>query len=569
MISDPNSPKKLSANEGIKERSNFLRGTILESLSDESTGSISADDAQLTKFHGTYMQDDRDKRASLIKEKKEKAYSFMIRVRVPGGVCTPAQWLGIDELADKFGESSLKLTTRQAFQLYGILKKNLKQTMKEINDTLLDTLAACGDVNRNVMSPANPFESKLHQQALDVAQQIHDHLTPKTSSYAEIWLDGEKKGAVGEEEEEPIYGKTYLPRKFKIAVALPPRNDVDVFSNCLGFVGIPEGDKVIGYNVLVGGGLGMTHGKTATYPRLADVIGFCSPEQVVQVAEEIVKIQRDHGDRSDRRHARMKYTVEDKGPDWILEELNRRLGWSLEKARDFEFDSTTDRYGWTQDADGKWAYGLFVEGGRLRASGNNQGRLALRKIAEEVPCQLRLTANQNVIIARVDQANKQRVEDILRDFGVTLPDQLSGIRLNSIACTALPTCSLALAESERYLPKLVDELETIIDGLGLRDQSIAIRSTGCPNGCGRPYLGEIGLVGKAPGKYNLYLGAGLDGTRLNKLYRPAISHEEIVQELTLVLEDFASNRETDERFGDFCIRQGYVQATLEGSDFHD
>ena len=569
MISDPNSPKKLSANEGIKERSNFLRGTILESLSDESTGSISADDAQLTKFHGTYMQDDRDLRASLIKEKKEKAFSFMIRVRVPGGVCTPAQWLGIDELADKFGESSLKLTTRQAFQLYGILKKNLKQTMKEINDTLLDTLAACGDVNRNVMSPANPFESQLHQQALDVAQQIHDHLTPKTSAYAEIWLDGEKKSAIGEEEEEPIYGKTYLPRKFKIAVALPPRNDVDVFSNCLGFVGIPEGDKVIGYNVLVGGGLGMTHGKTATYPRLADVIGFCSPEQVVQVAEEIVKIQRDHGDRSDRRHARMKYTVEDKGPDWILEELNRRLGWSLEKARDFEFDSTTDRYGWTQDADGKWAYGLFVEGGRLRASGKNQGRLALRQIAEEVPCQFRLTANQNVIIARIDQGDKERVEGILRSHGVILPDQLSGIRLNSIACTALPTCSLALAESERYLPKLVDELETIIDGLGLRDQSIAIRSTGCPNGCGRPYLGEIGLVGKAPGKYNLYLGAGLDGTRLNKLYRPAISHEEIVQELTPVLQDFASNRETDERFGDFCIRKGYVQATHEGSDFHD
>ena len=569
MISDPNSPKKLSANEGIKERSNFLRGTILESLSDESTGSISADDAQLTKFHGTYMQDDRDLRASLIKEKKEKAFSFMIRVRVPGGVCTPAQWLGIDELADKFGESSLKLTTRQAFQLYGILKKNLKQTMKEINDTLLDTLAACGDVNRNVMSPANPFESQLHQQALDVAQKIHDHLTPRTSAYAEIWLDGEKKSAVGEEEEEPIYGKTYLPRKFKIAVALPPRNDVDVFSNCLGFVGIPEGNKVIGYNVLVGGGLGMTHGKTATYPRLADVIGFCSPEQVVQVAEEIVKIQRDHGDRSDRRHARMKYTVEDKGPDWILEELNRRLGWSLEKARDFEFDSTTDRYGWTQDADGKWAYGLFVEGGRLRASGKNQGRLALRQIAEEVPCQFRLTANQNVIIARIDQEDKERVEGILRSHGVVLPDQLSGIRLNSIACTALPTCSLALAESERYLPKLIDELETIIDGLGLRDQSIAIRSTGCPNGCGRPYLGEIGLVGKAPGKYNLYLGAGLDGTRLNKLYRPAISHEEIVQELTPVLQDFASNREMDERFGDFCIRKGYVQATHEGSDFHD
>ena len=569
MISDPNTPKKLSANEGLKERSNFLRGTILESLADESTGSIPAEDAQLTKFHGTYMQDDRDKRAGLIKEKKEKAFSFMIRVRVPGGVCTPNQWLGIDSLADKFGESTLKLTTRQAFQLYGVLKKNLKQTMKEINDTLLDTLAACGDVNRNVMSPANPFESQLHQQALDIAQKIHDHLTPRTSSYAEIWLDGEKTGTIGGVEEEPIYGKTYLPRKFKIAVALPPRNDVDVFSNCLGFVGIPEGDRVVGYNVLVGGGLGMTHGKLATFPRLADVIGFCEPDQVVHVAEEIVKIQRDYGDRTDRRHARMKYTVEDRGAQWILEELNRRLGWDLAEARKFSFDSTTDRYGWTEDADGKWAYGLFVEGGRLRADEKSQGRLALRKIAEEIPCQFRLTANQNVIIARVSEHDKGKVENILNEFHITLPSRLSGLRLNSIACTALPTCGLALAESERYLPKLVSELEAIIEELGLHDQSIAIRSTGCPNGCGRPYLGEIGLVGKAPGKYNLYLGAGLDGTRLNKLYRPAITHEEIVKELKPVLKDFAGNRIAGEKFGDFCIRKEYVKATVQGSDFHE
>jgi sulfite reductase (NADPH) hemoprotein beta-component len=569
MISDPNKPKKLSANEGIKERSNFLRGTISESLSDDSTGSISAEDAQLTKFHGTYMQDDRDKRASLIKEKKEKAYSFMIRVRVPGGVCTPSQWIGIDKLADKFGESTLKLTTRQAFQLYGVLKRNLKQTMKEINDTLLDTLAACGDVNRNVMSPANPFESSLHQQALDVAQNLHDHLTPQTSSYAEIWLDGEKQGEIGEESEEPIYGKTYLPRKFKIAVALPPRNDVDVFSNCLGFVGIPDGEKVVGYNVLIGGGLGMTHGKTTTYPRLADVIGFCSPDQVVQVAEEVVKIQRDFGDRTDRRHARMKYTIEDRGADWMLEELNRRLGWELQESREFNFDSTTDRYGWTEDADGKWAYGLFVEGGRLRDEEGSRGRVALRKIAEEISCQFRLTANQNVIIARVAAEDKEKLVGILSDHGMTLPDELSGIRLNSIACTALPTCSLALAESERYLPQLVDELESIIDRLGLRGESIAIRSTGCPNGCGRPYLGEIGLVGKAPGKYNLYLGAGLDGTRLNKLYRPAITHEEIVDELRPVLEDFAANRDPEERFGDFCIRKNYVNATVKGSDFHE
>jgi sulfite reductase (NADPH) hemoprotein beta-component len=564
MISDPNKPKKLSANEGIKENSDFLRGTISESLLDDSTGSIPASGAQLTKFHGTYLQDDRDKRMSLIKEKKEKAFSFMIRVRVPGGVCTPKQWIGIDDLSDKFADGTLKLTTRQAFQLHGILKRNLKQTMKEINDTLLDTLAACGDVNRNVMSPANPFESKLHGQALDIAQKIHDHLTPQTTAYAEIWLDGEKT-AIGESQVEPIYGKTYLPRKFKIAVALPPRNDVDVFTNCLGFVGIPDGEKIIGYNVLVGGGLGMTHGKTATFPRLADVIGFCKPEQVVQVSEEVVKIQRDHGDRSDRRHARLKYTIEDRGVEWFKEELNKRLGWNLEPTKDFYFESTTDRYGWNEDSDGHWTYGLFVEGGRLRG----KAKEAIRSIAEKIDCEFRLTANQNLVIARVSPESKVEIDKIFIDYDVTDSLSLSALRLNSIACTALPTCSLALAESERYLPTLIDELDEIIRKLGLRDESIAIRSTGCPNGCGRPYIGEIGLVGKAPGKYNLYLGAGLDGMRLNKLYRPAIPHDEIISELRPVLEDFAKNRLENERFGDFCIRKEYVKETGQGSDFHD
>ena len=564
MISDPNKPKKLSANEGIKENSDFLRGTISESLLDDSTGSIPASDAQLTKFHGTYLQDDRDKRMSLIKEKKEKAFSFMIRVRVPGGVCTPKQWIGIDDLSDKFADGTLKLTTRQAFQLHGILKRNLKQTMKEINDTLLDTLAACGDVNRNVMSPANPFESKLHGQALDIAQKIHDHLTPQTTAYAEIWLDGEKT-AIGESQVEPIYGKTYLPRKFKIAVALPPRNDVDVFTNCLGFVGIPDGEKIIGYNVLVGGGLGMTHGKTATFPRLADVIGFCKPDQVVQVSEEVVKIQRDHGDRSDRRHARLKYTIEDRGVEWFKEELNKRLGWNLEPTKDFYFESTTDRYGWNEDSDGHWTYGLFVEGGRLRG----KAKEAIRSIAEKIDCEFRLTANQNLVIARVSPESKVEIDKIFMEYDVTDSLSLSALRLNSIACTALPTCSLALAESERYLPTLIDELDEIIRKLGLRDKSIAIRSTGCPNGCGRPYIGEIGLVGKAPGKYNLYLGAGLDGMRLNKLYRPAIPHDEIISELRPVLEDFAKNRLENERFGDFCIRKEYVKETGQGSDFHD
>ena len=567
-MSDTNQPIKLSKNEGIKEESDYLRGTIAESLVDTSTGSISADDAQLTKFHGTYLQDDRDKRPALIKEKKEKAFSFMIRVRVPGGVCTPAQWIGIDRLSDQFADGTLKLTTRQAFQLHGVLKGNLKQTMKEINDTLLDTLAACGDVNRNVMSPANPFESSLHGEALSLAKEIHDHLTPRTTAYAEIWLDGEKT-AIGEETIEPIYGKTYLPRKFKIAVALPPRNDVDVFSNDLGFVGIVENGRIAGYNVLVGGGLGMTHGKTTTFPRVADDIGFCLPDQAVRVAEEVVKIQRDFGNRSDRRNARLKYTIEGRGVDWFKKELHTRLGWNLEESREFSFDSTTDRYGWSEDADGKWTYGLFVEGGRLRDLGQALEKQAIRAIAENVPCEFRLTANQNLVIARISTEDKEKVEGILRENGVRSPSELSALRLNSIACTALPTCGLALAESERYLPGLIDELDQIIEELGLRDESIAIRSTGCPNGCGRPYLGEIGLVGKSPGKYNLYLGAGLDGTRLNKLYRQAITNDEIVSELKPVLEDFAGNRDEGETFGDFCIRQGYVKETGQGADFHD
>lgn len=560
----PNSAK-LSKNEHIKVESNYLRGTIDESLADESTGSIGASDAQLTKFHGTYLQDNRDLRKQLIKERKEKAFSFMIRIRVPGGVCTPKQWLGIDHIATKYGDGSLKLTTRQAFQLYGVLKRNLKQTMREINETLLDTLAACGDVNRNVMSPANPFESELHGQALSLAQNIHDHLTPRTTAYAEIWLDGEKNLVIGEKVEEPIYGKTYLPRKFKIAVALPPRNDVDVFSNCLGFVGIAKNGNIDGYNVLVGGGLGMTHGKVSTFPRLADVIGFCTSEKAVQVAEEVVKIQRDFGDRSDRKHARLKYTIEDRGVDWFKKELNARLGWDLHPARDFTFESTTDRYGWNQDADGSWTYGLFFESGRLK----EKPKLAMREIASGISCEFRLTANQNLVIARISEQEKSKVEKILASSGVKSEQQLSGLRLNSIACTALPTCSLALAESERYLPSLIDELDRVIDDLGLRNESIAIRSTGCPNGCGRPYLGEIGLVGKAPGKYNLYLGASLNGMRLNKLYRQAISHEQILSELIPILKDFAENKQREEHFGNFCLRRGYVRSTSKGIDFHD
>ena len=569
MISGSSSSKKLSGNEGIKENSDYLLGTILEGLADESTGAISPDDSQLTKFHGTYLQDNRDLRADRIKQKLDKAFSFMIRVRVPGGLCTPSQWLEIDRLSSEYADGTIKLTTRQAFQLHGVLKANLRRTIKEINDTLLDTLAACGDVNRNVMCSPNPFESRLHGEIQELAESISSHLTPRTSSYAEIWLDGEKTAVGPEEEVEPIYGKTYLPRKFKIAVAIPPRNDVDVYSNDLGFVAILKDGQIAGYNVLAGGGLGMTHGKNATYPRIADTVGFCRPSQVLQVAEEVVKIQRDYGDRSDRRHARLKYTLEDRGLDWFKEELNRRLGWSLEPQCDIAFNLTTDRYGWTEDHDGKWAYCLFVEGGRLQNSNGVAVKSAILEIARGHKGDFRLTPNQNLIIARVDEADKAWIEETFARHDVVSPFDLSGLRLNSIACTALPTCGLALAESERYLPRLVDELENVIDESGLRAESIAIRATGCPNGCGRPYLGEIGIVGKAPGKYNVYLGASINGTRLNKLFGQALTHEEILSELTSILRRYAKERDEGEHFGDFCIRVGYVKESDHGPGFHD
>ena len=569
MNSDADKLEKLSKNEDIKANSDYLLGTILEGLEDQSTGAISSDDSQLTKFHGTYLQDDRDLRAERVKKKLEKAFSFMVRIRVPGGLCSRAQWLEIDRLSNQFADGTIKLTTRQAFQLHGVLKGNLKQTIKEINDTLLDTLAACGDVNRNVMCSPNPFESRLHAETQDLAESISSHLTPQTSSYAEIWLDGERQSVGPEGEIEPIYGKTYLPRKFKIAVALPPRNDVDVFSNDLGFVAIVEEQEIVGYNILAGGGLGMTHGKPGTYPRIADVIGFCKPGEVLQVAEEAVKVQRDYGDRSDRRHARLKYTIEDRGVGWFKAELEKRLGWSLESARDFSFDLTTDRYGWTEDHDGKWAYCLFVEGGRLRDSEEASAKSAISELADSHEGDFRLTPNQNLIIGRVEEPNKAVVEETLLKHGVPLSSELSGLRLNSIACTALPTCGLALAEAERFLPSLVDDVDQVLQQAGLRDESIAIRATGCPNGCGRPYLGEIGLVGKAPGKYNLYLGAAINGTRLNKLYRQALTHEEILAALRPLIRDFANERAGAESFGDFCIRKGLVKASDHGPGFHD
>ena len=568
MISDSQSPEKLHKNESIKSASEFLRGTILEGLSESVTGSISAEDQQLTKFHGIYQQDNRDNRAERRRKKLDKAYTFMARICLPGGICTPEQWIAVNDLANFCEFDTLKITTRQALQLHGILKSNLKNTIRTVNDALLTTLAACGDVNRNVMSNPNPPESRVFTEVQAIAEAVDTHLKPRTSAYAEIWLDGEKVVSHGDSETEPLYGKTYLPRKFKIAFAIPPHNDVDVFAHCLGFIAIIKDDQLLGFNVTVGGGMGMTHGNEETFPRLADVIAFCTPDQVIDVSEKIVSIQRDFGDRTNRAHARFKYTVEDRGKDAILQELETRLGYKLEAPKAYKFESNSDRYGWVQDFEGLWNVGLYIEGGRVLDNDKLKIKTGLKEIAKIHKGDFRLTANQNIIIGRIADKDKAEIQALIEEYGLGGYEKFSGIRKNQISCVALPTCGLALAESERYLPTLVTEIEGLLEELGLYNEPIIIRSTGCPNGCGRPYLGEIGLVGKVPGKYNLYLGAGFDGERLNKLYKNSVTHEQIIECLKPIFIDYAKNRQANERFGDFTIRSGYVNATNHGNAFH-
>ena len=561
------SEKKLSANEGIKTRSNYLRGTIEEGLADMSTGAISEDDQQLIKFHGSYMQDDRDLRPDRRKHRLEKAYSFMLRIRVPGGVSTSQQWIDIDKIADTYANGTIKLTTRQAFQLHGIIKSNLKRTMKDINKTAMDTIAACGDVNRNVMCNPNPFLSSVHADALQAAKDISTHLTPQTRAYHEIWLDGEKV-ETSEEEQEPIYGKTYLPRKFKITIAVPPSNDVDIFANCLSFIAIVEDGKLVGYNVAVGGGMGSTHGNEATYPRIADVIGYCTKEQVVDVAEKVVLVQRDFGDRTDRKHSRFKYTVQDHGPEWILAKVNEYLGYKLEPARAYAFADNGDRFGWVQDETGNYHYTLFVEGGRVLDTDEYPMRTGLREIAKIHDGDFRLTANQNLMIAKVSAEKRPEIEALLAKYNITKNQERSALRLSSIACVALPTCALALAEAERFLPDVIGELEEKLEEVGLRHDSITIRMTGCPNGCGRPFISEIGFVGRGPDRYNVYLGGGHAGQRLSKLFRQDVLSSDIQGLLGPIFAHWAKERNEGEHFGDFVIRTGYVVATVQGDDFH-
>jgi len=572
MSKDPYAPKDAPPSdvEHIKINSNYLRGSLNATLEDRVTASIPEDDNRLMKHHGSYMQDDRDLRNERAKQKLEPAYQFMLRIRAAGGVVTPQQWLVLDELAQTYANGTIRLTTRQSIQLHGIIKWNMKKTVKTINETLLTTYAACGDVNRNVMCNPNPYQSEIHGEVYKWADRISEHLLPQSRAYHELWLDGEKiidsqEGV----EQEPIYKNVYLPRKFKIGIAVPPSNDVDVYSQDLGYIAIVEDGKLVGFNVTAGGGMGMTHGDTATYPQLGRVIGFCTPEQAVDVAEKTVTIQRDYGDRSVRKHARFKYTIDDRGIEWFKDELHRRLGWSLEPARDYRFDHNGDRYGWVKGSNGKWHLTLFIQNGRI--ADDEHGHLlmtGLREIAKVHKGDYRITGNQNIIIGNVSAQSKRKIDQLAEQYGLTSGLASSALRRNSMACVALPTCGLAMAESERYLPTLLGKLETMLADEGLQEQEIVIRMTGCPNGCARASLGEIGFIGKAPGRYNLYLGASFNGDRLNKMYRENINEEEILSELKPIIARYARERQEGEHFGDFTVRAGYVQAVVSGTDFH-
>ena len=559
----------LAANEHIKIASGYLRGTLADGLLKHATGAISEDDGQLVKFHGMYLQDDRDIRAERTKKKLDKAYSFMIRLRIAGGVVTPKQWLILDDIARTYAGNALRATTRQTFQYHGVIKSNLKRTMAAIDAALLDTIAACGDVNRNVMAATNPAQVGAHREALKLAKDISDSLLPKTSAWREIWLDGERVvGGEDAAEIEPIYGRTYLPRKFKTVVAVPPSNEVDIFAHDLGFIAIlDKKNKLTGWNVTVGGGMGMTHGETDTFPRTADVMCFVKPEDALKAAEAVMTVQRDWGNRKNRKNARLKYTIERYGLAAFRAEVEKRVGKPLADPKPFTFTGNGDRYGWVEGEDGRHHLTLYVPSGRIKdVEGGPQFLSGFRRIAEVHEGDFRLTGNQNVIIANVPAAKKAEIDALVAEYGLT--NGAGALRRNALACVALPTCGLALAESERYLPDLVSELEESLASHGLQDEDITIRSTGCPNGCARPFISEIGLVGRGPERYHLYLGAAFDGSRLSKLYREDVQASEIRGILDPLFADFAKNRQPGEHFGDFVIRAGHVAKTTNGPDFH-
>jgi len=558
---------ELGPDETLKADSDNLRGTITESLVDEITAAVTADDAKLMKFFGIYQQDDRDIRDERRRQKLEPAYSFMARVRLPGGVCSASQWLKLDELGRTYGAETLRLTTRQTFQLHRIMKHDLRPVIQGLRDVLLDTKAACGDDTRGVMCTVNPNLSNVHGQVYALARQASDHATHKTGAYSEIWYGAQREHREGPE--EPFYGRTYLPRKFKIGFAIPPSNDIDVYSQDLGFIAIAHRGKLQGFNLAIGGGLGRTDQIPSTYPRLASVIGYIETDRLIEMIDAVMSVQRDYGDRTDRAHARFKYTIDDKGLDWITAEIEQRLGFALASARPYTFTSNGDLLGWITGDDGREHCTLFIENGRVINTPDHPMMDGLRAIASTDKCTFRITPNQNLIISDITPDDRHVIEALIKEHGLDQFQSRSGLRLNSMACVAMPTCGLAMAESERYLPDLLTKIEVILDAHGLKQEPITIRMTGCPNGCARPYIAEIGLTGRAPGKYNLYLGGGFHGERLNKMYLENVGEPTILEALDATLGHYARDREPGEHFGDFAIRAGYVAEVKEGRSFND
>jgi len=560
---DPNA--KFADNERLKTQSNFLRGTIEQDLKDEITGGFTADNFQLIRFHGMYQQDDRDIRAERAKQKLEPLHNVMLRARMPGGIITPAQWLAIDAFAEeRTSYGSIRLTTRQTFQFHGVLKPNIKDMHQMLDSVGIDSIATAGDVNRNVLCTTNPVESELHQEAYQWAIKISEHLLPHTKAYAEIWLNGEKS----ETTEEPILGSTYLPRKFKTTVTIPPNNEVDVHANDLNFVAIAEDGKLVGFNVLVGGGLAMTHGDTDTYPRKADDFGYIPLEHTLKIAEHVVSVQRDWGNRVNRKNAKTKYTLDTFGSDEFKAEVEARAGIKFETSRPYEFTTRGDRIGWVEGIDGKFHLTLFIQNGRILDYPNQPLKTGCRKIAEIHQGDFRMTANQNLIIAGVPADQKAAIEQIAREHGL-IDDGHTAQRFNSMACVSLPTCPLAMAEAERYLPSLIEKVEVLLAKHNIAQDSIILRVVGCPNGCGRAMLAEVGLVGKGPGKYNFHLGGNLAGTRIPKLYKENVAEDVILAELDQLIGRWATERLDNEGFGDFVIRTGVIaEVKVSKTDFY-
>lgn len=557
---------KLADSERMKLQSNFLRGTIAQDLKNGLTGGFEGDNFLLIRFHGMYQQDDRDISAERMEQKLEPRHAMMLRCRLPGGVITPKQWLDIDKFASEHTlYGSIRITNRQTFQFHGILKGDVKPAHQMLAHVGLDALATANDVNRNVLCTSNPVQSELHQQAYEWAKKISEHLLPRTRAYAEIWLDKEK---IDSTDEEPILGTTYLPRKFKTTVVIPPLNDVDLHANDMNFVAIEQHGKLIGFNVLVGGGLAMTHGDTNTFPRLASEFGYIALEDTLAIAEAIVTTQRDWGNRTERKNAKTKYTLERVGIETFKQEVERRAGVKFEAIRPYQFTHRGDQIGWLKGIDNKWHLTLFVENGRLIDYPQRALKTGVAKIAAIHQGDFRLTANQNLIVAGIAEAEKHAIEQIARQHGL-ISDEVSSQRENSMACVSFPTCPLAMAEAERFLPQFVSEVDNILAMQGLGDEHIVLRVTGCPNGCGRAMLAEVGLVGKALDRYNLYLGGNRIGSRIPRLYRENISSAEILTILTPLIARWGKERTENEGFGDFLIRADIVKPVINSAvDFY-